>query len=520
MKPTKEQILMALTGSRPKEKPPNTRTAGQSPGNIAEEPESSRRSQRLAKTKGAPLADSAAALKKAAAEYSDHSSDEDCFYDDRYTTSEEDMSQDEHPDTDSVRAEFEQFMLAKKTTKRKMPTSSPGIKISNKYTALAGTSGTQPKPIPTAEADNTQRKRTRVPPIFLRNKDKWTAISRHLLNNQIEYRKATNTGVGIKIEPTTPNDYRFIIRYFDTEKFEYFSYALQEDKPLSVVIRGVPVEITEAEVEQDLAAQGLPAAKAARMKRGRERTPMPMVLVHLERTEASKGVYNIRKIHGINITVETPRPRTDITQCFRCQGFGHTQRECRIKPKCVKCAEEHFAAECPKKTRDTPARCVNCGGGHPANYRGCPRFPKASRRNAPERTPATGAPAAWKTIENPPPSVATSPKTWPALKPTTRLRPERPAPTVWQRPDGSQQPKNTTDRNEYTHRQQNPGPSDLRKTRRNEPPFEFSPKHLTGLLSLVFKIGVELKTARSAAEAVDTILDFAEEICELFRSFE
>ena len=38
---------------------------------------------------------------------------------------------------------------------------------------------------------------------------------------------------------------------------------------------------------------------------------------------------------------------------------------------CVKCAGQHETKNCSRKTRDSSVRCVNCGGDHPANHRGC-----------------------------------------------------------------------------------------------------------------------------------------------------
>lgn len=39
--------------------------------------------------------------------------------------------------------------------------------------------------------------------------------------------------------------------------------------------------------------------------------------------------------------------------------------------RCVKCGEGHKTAECPKKDRNTPAKCALCSCDHPANYKGC-----------------------------------------------------------------------------------------------------------------------------------------------------
>jgi len=62
-------------------------------------------------------------------------------------------------------------------------------------------------------------------------------------------------------------------------------------------------------------------------------------------------------------------------QCYRCQAFGHTSGNCYKKPRCVKCAQSHLMSECVISP-DTPAKCCNCSGDHPASYTQCPAYIK------------------------------------------------------------------------------------------------------------------------------------------------
>ncbi|UYV77388.1 hypothetical protein LAZ67_15000817 [Cordylochernes scorpioides] len=76
------------------------------------------------------------------------------------------------------------------------------------------------------------------------------------------------------------------------------------------------------------------------------------------------------------IAVESFRTTNRVTQCFNCQGFGHGRLNCFLKPKCIKCAEEHHSKDCPKESRQLPPKCANYEEAHIANYRGCPKFPR------------------------------------------------------------------------------------------------------------------------------------------------
>lgn len=52
--------------------------------------------------------------------------------------------------------------------------------------------------------------------------------------------------------------------------------------------------------------------------------------------------------------------------------------------RCVKCLGNHYYKECPKQA-NTPPKCVNCKGDHPANFRGCSYFKKPDRNETRQR---------------------------------------------------------------------------------------------------------------------------------------
>lgn len=64
-------------------------------------------------------------------------------------------------------------------------------------------------------------------------------------------------------------------------------------------------------------------------------------------------------------------------RCFRCQAFGHYQRQClREKELCGVCSGDHATRDCVRRLRDGESRpmalCPNCGAGHHAWNRRCP----------------------------------------------------------------------------------------------------------------------------------------------------
>ncbi|KAK9686401.1 zinc finger associated protein [Popillia japonica] len=137
------------------------------------------------------------------------------------------------------------------------------------------------------------------------------------------------------------------------------------------------MEITEEEVFNDWRNYGFTPEVVVRMRRPRDRAPKPLVLVKVPREQ--KNIYHLREVLSLEITVEALKPNHSIGQCYRCQRFGHAQSRCTAPRKCVTCAGDHEPGTCTRP-KQIPATCANCGEDHPANYRGCARFPKTNPR--------------------------------------------------------------------------------------------------------------------------------------------
>lgn len=224
----------------------------------------------------------------------------------------------------------------------------------------------------------------RQPPLVLKDAGKWMDLQKKILSMGLNYTKAVNVKEGISITPASAEDYRGIFTIFESDldptRGGFYTYQLPEERPLKVVIRGINVDIQTDQVSADLTKQGFSISQVARMHSGRYRHPIPLVLVTLEKTEANRSIFDVKVVIGLDVRVETPYRKARVSQCHRCQGFGHSQRNCRSCPKCVKCAAPHLTQSC-EKTKDKKATCANCGGDHPASYQGCPSYPKMKRTN-------------------------------------------------------------------------------------------------------------------------------------------
>lgn len=99
--------------------------------------------------------------------------------------------------------------------------------------------------------------------------------------------------------------------------------------------------------------------------------PLSMFYIDIKPKENNKHVYNLKSLGNNIINCESPHTKRIIPQCTRCQAYGHTKTYCRKLFRCVKCAGHHETKECTRKYVNDKVKCANCGGDHPANYKGC-----------------------------------------------------------------------------------------------------------------------------------------------------
>lgn len=136
----------------------------------------------------------------------------------------------------------------------------------------------------------------------------------------------------------------------------FHTFLLPEKKTLKTVVRGVPTEVSEPDIMAELQALNFPVLQVRRMKVGTDKRPIPLVMVELEKNEDGKNIYDLTHIFYLKVREseeETLRRTGKVSQCHRCQQFGHASNCCRAPPKCVKCAGDHLTSTCKhNKTKD------------------------------------------------------------------------------------------------------------------------------------------------------------------------
>lgn len=237
--------------------------------------------------------------------------------------------------------------------------------------------------------NNGNERKSNPPPIFVNevsNFNKFKEIVLQEVKNSINFKMLGNNEV--KINTTNSDDFRAIIQLFKVagkqenhylHKIAYHTYQCKQAKPYKIVIRGLHPSTNTTDIKEELAKAGHEATRITNViikknNNGKQtKLALPLFYVDLITKPNNKDAYELTELLYCKIKIEPPRVKREIPQCKRCQGFGHTQNYCQRQARCVKCGDNHHTVSC-KKLKKTACKCVNCGGEHTANWKGCPVY--------------------------------------------------------------------------------------------------------------------------------------------------
>lgn len=207
----------------------------------------------------------------------------------------------------------------------------------------------------------------KIPPLYIYDINDYNDFLKKISPLIVENFNINNRNIFLKLNLSTVDDYRTITKYLSVNQIKYHTYQLPEDRNLSVIIRNLPISITEAEIYEALLELNYEVTSVTRLQ-NRNKSPIPIIAVILEKS--AKNIFSLDRLFHCVITVENRKNNNSIPQCQNCQRFNHTKNFCKLPPRCVKCPELHHFSECTKD-KNSPPICVNCNENHPANYKGC-----------------------------------------------------------------------------------------------------------------------------------------------------
>lgn len=266
-----------------------------------------------------------------------------------------------------------EWKIPKRTVRPTEKVTSGTIKTSNRFSTLLGENSTGPAAQRFHDASTTKKKSGHIPPIFLEIKNDWTheyiktLISRYTKQFHLLY-KGKNK---IAVISYTPESHQALKEGLRSENIPYHTFCRKDERMAKVVIFGLP-DYMENHLKEELDAIGFSDTIVHKMRIPEKKAASPPFIVQLPAGSDVSRFRQIKYISNCIVQIRKYHPNNLYgTQCFRCQGFGHSSKNCNLSPRCVKCTESHLTSECPKKDRNQPAQCCNCNENHPANYRQC-----------------------------------------------------------------------------------------------------------------------------------------------------
>ncbi|GFW10223.1 nucleic-acid-binding protein from transposon X-element [Trichonephila clavipes] len=167
----------------------------------------------------------------------------------------------------------------------------------------------------------------------------------------------------------------------------------QASRPQKIVLKGLPTSTDIQNIKSDLENQGYIVEKVAQLTKNKTKSPLPIFMVEIKKFPNSADANKINKCCYMTFSVDTFRNRPGPSQCYNCNYFHHSSKNCFIKTRCLKCGQPHKTNECLITYKIENPTCINCNtNGHMAKWHECPKFPKTK--------PKKGAAAQNRNVKN------------------------------------------------------------------------------------------------------------------------
>ncbi|GFU88633.1 putative RNA-directed DNA polymerase from transposon X-element [Trichonephila clavipes] len=184
------------------------------------------------------------------------------------------------------------------------------------------------------------------------------------------------TGEYFKLYTDTDEQYHELNQFLEGMKYRFFSNIPKKDRPMKVVIKGLPRDTDPADIHRDLIELGFTIIKVTQLIGKIIKQKLPVFLISLPRNIHNAKIFDLDKLSYISINVEG-YDNKGVTQYITPTISSITPRKkCHLIPRCLKCGESHQTRDCQIQ-RVEQEYCINCQDfGHMANYAKCPLYPK------------------------------------------------------------------------------------------------------------------------------------------------
>lgn len=280
----------------------------------------------------------------------------------------------------------------------------PPIPLKNQFGPLTETEENE---LVTRTVPPAVEKRVKVPPIVVTSISDLASFRKQLANCKETCNLKVSFQVGRRGEcrllTESLQDHQTFLGYLKHHQFHYYTYDTKNARPFKVVLKGLSNDQSVDEIKTELnVLLGFYPSQVIQMKKksnginSRPGLTSQFYLIHFNRNEINnlKLLDKVQFLFHVRVKWENFKRHggngQNLTQCRRCQAFGHGTDHCAQVPKCMICGESsHDKDNCPVK-EIAQFKCANCGGNHKSNFWECPIRKKvldARARSQPKSKP-------------------------------------------------------------------------------------------------------------------------------------
>ncbi|GFV94225.1 zinc finger protein [Trichonephila clavipes] len=124
-------------------------------------------------------------------------------------------------------------------------------------------------------------KKPRIPPFFVSPKGDWrqlVALAKLIAPSF----QSQMSGRFLKVTVADDVDYRALSKWLESSGVEFKSFMLKQDRPVKVVIRGLPSNTEPEDIKTEIEAEGFNVLKISQMKNYRTKAPMPLFYLQIQ----------------------------------------------------------------------------------------------------------------------------------------------------------------------------------------------------------------------------------------------
>jgi len=203
----------------------------------------------------------------------------------------------------------------------------------------------------------------RIPPIVIYS----------YLNNHSSILKQVNEKLTIPVDvmskanwlllyTKSSHDYNILLTEIRAAKLAYHTYPLPEATQPRLVLKGIPPNVPEEDVQEELAANDIQTVRITQITKMDKSTQTvitkyPIFVITFQPGTNMRKVLQLHKLCHCIIRWEKFKNSRPVQQCFNCQSFGHSSNFCGQPPKCVKCDQQHVSKDCMKPASYPPKMC-------------------------------------------------------------------------------------------------------------------------------------------------------------------